>query len=124
MRAVSFLWVSPALEGRSIPKGRTGAGPGSLPRAQKAGAAPRAAAGDPGPRRAAPAGPRRPGPWDRALPFSSLGGSAARLAPPAPRVSFQASLCPAPDWQVLLFRLNNPAAQWLRVADVGGGAGE
>lgn len=60
----------------------------------------------------------------RALPFSFLGPFRRLALSPAPRVSFQASLCPSPDWQVLLFRLNNPAAQWLRVADVGGRAGE
>ena len=59
-----------------------------------------------------------------ALPRFSLCRLSRLALSPAPGVSFQSSLCPCPDWQVLLFRLNNPAAQWLRVADVGGRAWE
>lgn len=69
-----------------------------------------------------PSFPSIPSPF---VPAQPAGGAAAlplspppRLVPvyrPRPRPS---SLCPGPDWQVLLFRLNNPDAQWLRGADV------
>lgn len=123
---VSFLKGS-SPRGTGCPRGTTGAGPGDTSRARRA-------SGSPVPRLVLPGrvGPPRQGlprPGDFSPPDSGPSPLQPRPAPPpgslpAPGVSFQSSLCPCPDWQVLLFRLNNPAAQWLRVADVGGRAGE
>lgn len=124
-KMVSFLRVSSQIEGMAVPEERAGAGPQG-PRAQRRQVRPPRPTGS----RLRIAG-REGQPKQvtsphliRALPFSSVGPLRRLTLSPAPRVSFQSSLCPSPDWQVLLFRLNNPAAQWLRVADVGGRAGE
>lgn len=124
---VSFPKGLLSARGAGCPRGTSGAGPGDTSRARRASGSrvPRLALlGRGGP-------PRRGcGAWVTsphlipALPRSSLGPLLRLALSPAPGVSFQSSLCPCPDWQVLLFRLNNPAAQWLRVADVGGRAGE
>ena len=124
---VSFLKGSSRREGLAVPEGLVGRVPG-IPRAHGGQVGPRCLDSPSRAARDRPGGvchARVTSPHlIPALPRSSLGPLLRLALSPAPGVSFQSSLCPCPDWQVLLFRLNNPAVQWLRVADVGGRAGE